>query len=177
MAHIVLVPGLWLDATSWDAVVPLLQDAGHQPFPLTLPGLEARDADRSAVSLQDHVDAVVRAIDAVPEDERCVVVGHSLGAGIVHLAVDARPERVARAIYVGGFPGEPGSPLAQGFTTEGADLPLPDLATFDDRDIADLDDVARAGFVARAIPSPASLWRPSSRPGRRLRRRTGSRPR
>jgi pimeloyl-ACP methyl ester carboxylesterase len=157
MAHIILVPGLWLDATSWEAVVPLLQDAGHTARPLTLPGLESRDADRSAVSLQDQVDAVVRAIDAVPEDQGCVVVGHSLGAGIVHLAVDARPERVVRAIYVGGFPCESGSPLAQGFTTEGADLPLPELAGFDDRDIADLDDTARTDFVARAIPSPASL--------------------
>ena len=157
MAHIVLVPGLWLDASSWDAVVPGLEAAGHTATPLTLPGLDSPDADRSVVSLQDQVDAVIAAVDAVLEDERVVVVGHSMGAGLVHLAVDARPDRIARAVYIGGFPGESGNPLAEGFPTDGADLPLMAMSAFDDRDIADLDDEARAAFVARAIPSPASL--------------------
>lgn len=157
MAHVVLVPGLWLDGASWAAVVPGLEDAGHTAVPLTLPGLESRDADRSGVRLSDHVDAVVAAIDAVPASDDVVVVGHSLGAGIVGLAVDARPERVSRAIYVGGFPEAGGTPLASGFAVDGADLPIPDLATFDDRDVADLDDEGRAALLARAIPSPASL--------------------
>ncbi|WP_313557248.1 alpha/beta fold hydrolase [Miniimonas arenae] len=157
MAHVVLVPGLWLDASSWDAVIPDVEASGHTAIPLTLPGLEARDADRSGVSLQDQVDAVVAAVDAVPVDERVVVVGHSLGAGLVHLAVDARPERIARAVYIGGFPSESGGPLAEGFPTDGVDLPLMELSAFDDRDVADVDDDARAAFVARAIASPASL--------------------
>ena len=157
MAHLVLVPGLWLDASSWDAVIPTLAAAGHTTDALTLPGLESRDADRSVVSLQDQIDAVVAAIDTAPDGVPVVVVGHSMGAGLVHLAVDARPDRVARAVYIGGFPSSSGSPLAEGFPTDGADLPLLEMTAFDDRDIADLDDGARATFVASAIPSPASL--------------------
>lgn len=157
MAHLVLVPGLWLDGSSWDAVIPELAAAGHTATAVTLPGLESREADRSGVGLQDQVGAVVAAIDAVPGGETVVVVGHSMGAGLAHLAVDARPERVATVVHVGGFPAPAGAPLAEGFAVDGADLPLPDLGTFDDRDIADLDDAARAAFVARAIPSPASL--------------------
>ena len=44
---IALIPGLWLDGSSWGAVVPTLERTGHRARPLTLPGMEGRDADRS----------------------------------------------------------------------------------------------------------------------------------
>jgi pimeloyl-ACP methyl ester carboxylesterase len=152
---IILVPGLWLDGASWERVVPPLEQAGHRVHPLTLPGLESKDADRSGVSLRDQVDAVVREIDAA--DGPVLLVGHSAGAGIASAALDARPDKVARAVYVGGFPAPDGEPLMAGFATDGADLPMPDWSDFDDADVADLDDAARARFRERAIPSPASL--------------------
>jgi pimeloyl-ACP methyl ester carboxylesterase len=152
---IILVPGLWLDGSSWERVVPPLEQAGHRVHPVTLPGLESTDADRSGVSLRDQVDAVVREIDAA--DGPVLLVGHSAGAGIASVALDARPEKVARAVYVGGFPAPDGAPLMAGFATDGADLPMPDWSDFDDADLRDLDDAARARFRERAIPSPASL--------------------
>ena len=33
---IILVPGLWLDASTWDEVIPELERAGHVAHPLTL---------------------------------------------------------------------------------------------------------------------------------------------
>jgi hypothetical protein len=27
--NVVLIPGFWLDASSWDAVTPVLEQAGH----------------------------------------------------------------------------------------------------------------------------------------------------
>jgi pimeloyl-ACP methyl ester carboxylesterase len=152
---IILVPGLWLDGSSWERVVPPLEEAGHRVHPLTLPGLESRDADRSRVSLRDQVDAVVREIDAA--DGPVLLVGHSAGAGIASVALDARPDRVARAVYVGGFPAPDGEPLMAGFAVDGGDLPMPDWSEFDDADLTDLDDAGRERFRARAIPSPASL--------------------
>ena len=152
---VILVPGLWLDGASWERVVPPLERAGHRVRPLTLPGLESKDADRSGVSLRDQVDAVVREIDAAGGP--VLLVGHSAGAGIASIAVDARPDKVARAVYVGGFPAPDGPPLMAGFATDGADLPMPDWSDFDDADLADLDDAAKARFRERAIPSPASL--------------------
>ena len=38
---VILVPGLWLDASSWDSVIPALERAGHRASPLTLPGVGA----------------------------------------------------------------------------------------------------------------------------------------
>ena len=149
---IVLVPGLWLDASCWDAVVPLLEKAGHHPHPLTLPGLESRGADRSGVHVADQVEAVVAAIDAA--DAPVLLVGHSLGCAIAWGALDARVDRVAKAVYVGGWPAAGGAPLAAGFPTKGPDLVLPGPDDFDE---ADLRDLGYDALAARAIPSPATL--------------------
>src|SRR3954470_16931593 len=95
---IILVPGFWLDASSRSEVTPALVAAGHRVHPLTLPGLESKDAPRAGIGLRDHVDAVVAAVDAV--GEHVLLGGHSGGGGSVHGAAPARPDRVVRAVYV-----------------------------------------------------------------------------
>jgi pimeloyl-ACP methyl ester carboxylesterase len=152
--HMILVPGLWLDGSSWDAVVPLLEQAGHRTQAITLPGMESTDADRSKVSLSDHVDAVVRAVDAT--DPPVVLVGHSMGGGICHAAADARPDRVARVIYVASEPRGDGD-AGGGFPEENGELPFPDWSFFDEEMVADLDDEARAAMRERTLPSPARV--------------------
>jgi pimeloyl-ACP methyl ester carboxylesterase len=149
---IILIPGLWLDGSSWDKVVAFLEAAGHRPHPMTLPGMESPTADRSSVSLHDHVEAVVDAIDGA--QGRVVLVGHSAGAAIAHAAVDARPDRVALVVYVGGFPTGDGDAIADGFLAENGEVPLPPWDAFDDGDLADLDERALTEFRQRAIPSP-----------------------
>jgi len=157
---IVLIPGLWLDGSSWDEVVPALEQAGHRTHALTLPGMESKDADRSEITLRDHVDAVVAAIASFdPADGKVVLVGHSGGGAIAHAAVDARPDRVARVVYVGGFPTGDGDAVADGYPAENGEVPLPDWSAFEDEDLADLDDKVRAEFRERAIPSPEHVTR------------------
>ena len=152
---IILVPGMWLDASSWNDVVPALENAGHRVHPIILPGMESRDADRSGVTLADHVDAVVAAVDA--GSGPVVLVGHSAGCDIAWAAVDARPERVARAILVGGIPSTDGSALVSGYEAVDGEIPLPDWSAFDDADLAGLDEAMLARFRERAIPSPAQV--------------------
>jgi pimeloyl-ACP methyl ester carboxylesterase len=153
MMDIILIPGMWLDGSSWDAVVPVLEKAGHRARPLTLPGMESKDADRSAVTLADHVGAVVEAIDSIPG--QVVLVGHSAAAAIAYAATDARPDRVARAIHVGGFPAGDGAILVDGYQPSNGEIPLPDWSEFGEEDLGGLDDAARAEFRERAIPFPA----------------------
>ena len=113
---IILIPGLWLDGSSWDKVIPTVEAAGHRTHALTLPGMGSNEADRSTISLRDHVDAVVAEIDAVdPADGKVVLVGHSAGAAIAYAAVDVRPDRVARVVAVGGFPVGDGDAVADGY--------------------------------------------------------------
>lgn len=150
---IILIPGLWLHGSSWHAVVPALEQAGHRVRALTLPGMESKDADRSGITLADQVDAVVSAIEDT--DGPVLLVGHSAGSGIGHAAVDARPERVARAVYVGGFPTPDGSALLEGLPGENGEVAMPDWAEVgEEANVADFDEEALARFYADAIPTP-----------------------
>jgi pimeloyl-ACP methyl ester carboxylesterase len=161
---IILVPGLWLDGSSWEKVVPALEQAGHRTHPLALPGMESKTADRSGVTLRDHVDAVVGVIDSLdPAGGKVLLVGHSAGAAIAYAALDARPDRVARAVYVGGFPTGDGDALADGFPAVNGEVPMPDWSSFEDEELVGLDEAARAEFRERAIPSPERATRDPQR--------------
>ena len=150
---IVLVPGLWLTARSWDAVASLLEQAGHTAHPLTLPGMESADADRSGVSRQQHVDAVVAAIDDVGGDAPVLVVGHSMGGVLAWAAAAARPDRVAGVVFLASEPGIPEESDSM-FPVEGADVPLPEWGFFDEEMVADLDDDLRRVVREGSVPSP-----------------------
>ncbi len=162
--EIVLIPGLWLDGSSWEAVVPTLEQAGHRTHALTLPGMESKDADRSEITLRDHVDAVVEVIDSLdPAGGKVVLVGHSGGGAIAHAAVDARPDRVARVVYVDSWPSGDGGVINAGFPADNGEVPLPDWSLFDEEDLVDLDDELRTAFRERAIPSPVHVTRDPQR--------------
>ena len=149
---IVLVAGLWLDGSVWDRVVPALEALGHRPVPLTLPG----QGDGSLpVSLDDQVAAVLAAVDAAPENP--MVVGHSAASTLAWLAADARPERVAKVAFIGGFPTADGEPYADFFEVRDGVMPFPGWEPFEGPDAADLDDEARRRFAAAAIPVPAGV--------------------
>ncbi|WP_026550776.1 alpha/beta hydrolase [Arthrobacter sp. Br18] len=152
---IILVPGFWLDASSWEKVTPPLVAAGHRLHPLTLPGLEAIDAPRAGIGLRDHIDAVVAVIDSIAGS--VVLVGHSGGGAVIHGAVDARPDRVARAIYVDSGPLGEGGVINDELPAEGDDIPLPPWDSFEEADLVDLDDELRVAFRARAVPQPRGV--------------------
>jgi hypothetical protein len=63
-APILLVPSFWLGAWAWDEVASSLRGGGHDVTALTMPGLESADADRSAITLSDHVEAISQAVEA-----------------------------------------------------------------------------------------------------------------
>ena len=154
---IILVPGFWLDASSWSEVTPPLVAAGHTVHPLTLPGLESKDAPRAGIGLRDHIDAVVSAVDAV--EGPVVLVGHSGGGAIIHGAVDARPDRVTRAVYVDSGPLGEGGVINDELPAEGDEVPLPPWEGFEDADLTDLNEELRAAFRARSIPEPLAVTR------------------
>lgn len=90
---------------------------------LTLPGLDAVDTDRSAVTFDAHVRAVVDAVS--DSDERTVLVVHS-GAGPVGYAVTDRiPDRVARIVYVDSGPMPDGAALRPDLASDVIEIPLP----------------------------------------------------
>ncbi|RKN06322.1 alpha/beta fold hydrolase [Streptomyces radicis] len=157
---IILIPGLWLDGSSWGEVAPVLEEAGHRAHALTLPGMESRDAARSGITLRDHVDAVVGVIDSLdpaPGTGGIVLVGHSGGGAIAFGAADARPDRLARVVYVDSVPLGEGAVINDELPAANGEVPLPDWSLFEPEDLVDLDDALRAAFRERAVPSPQGV--------------------
>src|SRR4030081_2864465 len=95
-APIVLVPGFWIAAWAWDEVAAALRAGGHEVPALTLPGLESIDADRSAITMSDHVEAIC---DAVRVAGAPVVLAVHSGAGVPgYGATDRVPELIAAMV-------------------------------------------------------------------------------
>ncbi|MFF2844258.1 alpha/beta fold hydrolase [Paenarthrobacter sp. NPDC057981] len=152
---IILVPGFWLDASSWEEVTPALEKAGHTVHPLTLPGLESRESPRAGIGLRTHIDAVIEKVDSL--EGKVVLVGHSGGGAIIHGALDSRPDRVAHAIYVDSGPLGEGGVINDELPDDGDDIPLPPWEGFEDADLVDLTEELREEFRARAIPEPKGV--------------------
>lgn len=152
---VILVPGFWLTAESWSAVVPALEAAGHDVLAVTLPGLESPDADRAGITLADHVGAVVQAIAAAGQP--VTLVGHSGGASIIAGAADAHPELVRRLVYVDSAPPSHGQPINDELPAVDGQIPLPEWAAFDEPDLRDLTPELRDLFRSIAVPQPAHV--------------------
>lgn len=151
---IVLVPGFWLGAWAWDEVAAALRADGHDVTALTLPGLESPDADRSAVTLSDHVEAICEAVRAVG---RPVVVAVHSGAGFPgYAASDRVPELIAAMVYVDTGPGI--GAMAADF--EGVEMPLPSLEELQEEENLDgLSKEQLETFQRRAVPQPGGVLR------------------
>lgn len=152
---LVLIPGFWLNGDSWAQVTPALEAAGHTVHPLTLPGMESVDADRSGITLRDHIDAVVAVVDSLPAG--VVLVGHSGGGAIAHAVVDARPDAVVRVVYVDSGPLGEGGVINDELPVVGDEVPLPDWSVFEDADLTDLTDELREHFRSVAVPEPVRV--------------------
>jgi pimeloyl-ACP methyl ester carboxylesterase len=149
---IVLIGGLWLDGSAWDDVVPALEELGHRPVPITLPG--QGDGSTSA-TLDDQVAAVLAAVDS--SSEKPMVVGHSAACTLAWLAADARPEKVAAVALIGGFPTADGGAYADFFEPKNGVMPFPGWEPFEGPDSDDLDDEAKDRFASAAIPVPVGV--------------------
>lgn len=152
--NVILIPGLWLDASSWADVIPVLRGAGLKPRPLTMPGVGAPAAESADIGIADWVDAAVREIDAT--EGPVIVVGHSGGGNVAWGAADARPDRVARVILVDTAVPFDGGTISEFDIVDGV-VPFPGWDFFDAEDVADLDENVRAATAPRALSVPARV--------------------
>ncbi len=151
---VILIPGLWLDASSWENVVPALRDAGLTPRPLTMPGTGAPAAESADIGIADWVAAAVTAIDTA--EGPVAVVGHSGGGNVAWGAADRRPDRVARVVLVDTAVPHDGGVISEFATVDGV-IPFPGWDFFDDGDVADLDEAVRAATAPRTRSVPARV--------------------
>ncbi|HEU0240142.1 MAG TPA: alpha/beta fold hydrolase [Micromonosporaceae bacterium] len=152
IVDILLIGGLWLEGSAWKDVVPALDALGHRPVPITLPG---QGDGAVAATLDDQVATVLAAVDAAPG--KAVVVGHSAAGTLAWLAADARPEKVAKVVMIGGFASSDGQLYADFFEVKDGVMAFPGWGPFEGPDSADLDDGAKQRIAAAAVPVPEGV--------------------
>jgi pimeloyl-ACP methyl ester carboxylesterase len=152
---IILVPGFWLGAWAWDEVASLLRADGHDVTAITLPGLESADADRSSIGFEDHVNAIVDAVNAA--SEAVVLAVHSATGFSGYVATDRVPEKIAAMVYVDTAPGIP--PLDPDFTDDQKPMVWSEIEAEENLD--GLSEEQKETFRQRAVPVPGGVVRGS----------------
>ncbi len=153
-APIVLVPGFWLGAWAWDDVVAALRADGHDEVTaLTLPGLESAGADRSSITLSDHVDAICEAVQAAGSP--VVLAVHSGAGASGYGATDRIPEQIAAMVYVDSGPAT--GPLDPDFDDEEKPLNWTEIEQGENLD--GLSEEQMETFRQRAVPEPGGAIR------------------
>ena len=151
---IVLVPGFWLGAWAWDEVAVALRADGHDVTAVTLPGLESAHADRSSITLADHVDAICEAVTAAG---RSVVLAVHSGAGVPgYMVTDRIPEQIAAMVYVDSGPAT--GALDPDLTA--VEVPLPSREELEEEEnLEGLTKEQLDTFRRRAVPEPGAALR------------------
>lgn len=151
-APIILVPGFWLGAWAWDDVVSVLRADGHDVTAVTLPGLDSADADRSTITLSDHVDAISEAVTAAGTP--VVLAVHSAAGAPGYGASDRIPEQIAAMVYVDSGPAT--GALDPDF--DAVEMPLPPWEELEES-FDGLSDEQLETFRQRAVPEPGGALR------------------
>jgi pimeloyl-ACP methyl ester carboxylesterase len=152
-APIILVPGFWLGAWAWDEVVADLRADGLDGSAITLPGLESAEADRSSITLSDHVDAIVEAVKAA--EVPVVLAVHSASGFSGYAASDRMPDRIAAMVYVDTAPGK--GALDPEFV--GLEKPLVWKDIEAEENLDGLSEEQKEMFRQRAVPVPGGVLR------------------
>jgi pimeloyl-ACP methyl ester carboxylesterase len=154
-APIILVPGFWLGAWAWDEVAAALRADGHDVTAITLPGLESADTDRSGITFNDHVNAIVQAVEAA--NAPVVLAVHSATGFSGYAASDRVPDKIAAMVYVDTAPGI--APLEPDF--EGDEKPMVWKDIEDEENLDGLTEEQKETFRQRAVPVPGGVMRGS----------------
>lgn len=96
-ATIVLVHGAWADASSWDAVVPLLKAQGHEVIVVNLAGHGKDTTSFATITFRTYVDQVKAAIGT---RTNVILVGHSFAGMVISQVAEEIPAQIKELIYL-----------------------------------------------------------------------------
>tara|TARA_R110000824_G_scaffold336_1_gene1832 strand:- start:261339 stop:262058 length:720 start_codon:yes stop_codon:yes gene_type:complete len=109
MTTYVLVHGAWHGAWCWNKVVPGLEAAGHRVLTPELPGSGEDTTPASEVTLEAYANKLVELLDQ--EDDKVIMLGHSMGGLAISAAAEIRPEKIGGLVYLSGFLPQSGQSL------------------------------------------------------------------
>jgi len=163
MADFVLVHGAWSGAWCWKRLLPVLWNAGHRAFAVTLSGVgERAHVPHKGITLDTHVSDVTAVIEA-EELLDAILVGHSYAGMVITGAADRVAARLHHLVYVDAVVPRPGESWSSTHTPDMqqarrkaiADhgvLPAPDPALFG------LDGADRAWVARRQTAHPGGVY-------------------
>lgn len=94
---IVLVHGAWSDASSWDAVIPLLKANGGEVINVNLAGHGKDSTSFAGITFQTYVDQVKAAIGTRTD---VILVGHSFAGLVISQVAEEVPAQVKELIFL-----------------------------------------------------------------------------
>ncbi|XP_078159498.1 methyl jasmonate esterase 1-like [Carex rostrata] len=99
--HFVLVHGMCHGGWAWYKLATLLNEAGHH---VTAPDLAACGLHPKRLdevnTFEEYCEPLMEVMEAVPANERVVLVGHSYGGTPVSLAMERYPHKIAVAVFI-----------------------------------------------------------------------------
>jgi len=159
---IILIPGHWLGAWAWEEVAERLTALGRRAIPVTLPGLDELDPDRTSRNLSDQAAAIEQVMvqAAASAEQPVVIVAHSGANAPVSLVLDHHPEFIGRVVWVDSGPVAPGSVFAPDASDNLVELPLPPFDVLGEQaSLEGLSARVLERFRARAVPEPGLVLR------------------
>ncbi|KAH9623423.1 hypothetical protein KSS87_007824 [Heliosperma pusillum] len=102
--HFVLVHGACHGAWCWYKLKPLLQNAGHRVTALDMAacGINPTRIDE-VQTLRDYCQPLIQFIASLPDDEKIILVGHSLGGLNLSTVMEMFPEKIEIAVFLAAF--------------------------------------------------------------------------
>ncbi|CAI9780741.1 unnamed protein product [Fraxinus pennsylvanica] len=99
--HFVLVHGACHGAWCWYKLQPLLEAAGHRVtvFDLSASGIDPKSLDELR-TFPDYTQPLFKVMESIPQDEKVVLVGHSLGGLNLAFAMEKYPEKISVAVFL-----------------------------------------------------------------------------
>ncbi|KAK7359906.1 hypothetical protein VNO77_01874 [Canavalia gladiata] len=102
--HYVLVHGACHGAWSWYKLKPLLESAGNKVTALDLAasGINTKKIE-DIDTFSQYSEPLLQLLTKIPQNEKVILVGHSLGGMNIALAMEKFPEKIAVGVFLTAF--------------------------------------------------------------------------
>lgn len=102
--HFVLVHGACHGAWCWYKVVTILKGEGHKVSALDMAasGIHPKRAEELN-SMAEYNEPLMEFMNSLPQQERVILVGHSMGGINISFAMEMFPHKIAAAVFVTAF--------------------------------------------------------------------------
>jgi pimeloyl-ACP methyl ester carboxylesterase len=128
--HFVFVHGAFHGAWCWYKVTAALAAAGHRTTAVELPSGGIDGTPAATVTLEAQAARVLEVLDAA--EAPVVLVGHSAGGPVVSTVAEARPEKIAKLVYLTAFLLPTGASIATAVAGDPDSLITPNLVVSPD---------------------------------------------